>query len=104
MIDNVHGYNGKTPPPSGSQHIMLHTIFRTRALPRSFGKKTFLRNWKNTKAGHHLMNWKHMLPTQLGSMGHCVGPGNVSLLVCTRDKAPNTPNILGILSLKIANS
>ena len=40
-IDNVHGGNDKTPPPSGSQHVMLHTIYSTRALPRNFGKIIF---------------------------------------------------------------
>ena len=71
MIGNVHGDNDKTPSPSGSQHIMLHVIYSLRALPRTFGKMTFLKNWKKTLAGHCLMNWQHMLPTQLGSMGHC---------------------------------
>ena len=38
MIDNVHGDNDKTPSPSGSQHVMLHTIYSARALLRNFGK------------------------------------------------------------------
>ena len=42
MIGNVHCDNGKIPPPTGSQHIMLHAIYSTRALPRNFGKMTFL--------------------------------------------------------------
>ena len=46
MIDNVHGGNGKTLSPSGSQHIMLHVKYSTRALPRTFGKMTFFKNWK----------------------------------------------------------
>ena len=46
MIGNVHGDNGKTPSPSGSQHIMLHVMYSFRALPRTFGKMTFLKNWK----------------------------------------------------------
>ena len=46
MIGNVHGDNDKTPSPSGSQHIMLHVIYGLRALPRTFGKITFLKNWK----------------------------------------------------------
>ena len=50
------------------------------------------------------MNWQHMLPTQLGSMGHCVVPGNVSPLVVTRGKAPKTPTILRYFKLEIANS
>ena len=41
MIDNVRGDNDKTPPPSGSQHLKLHTIYSTRPLPRNFGKMTF---------------------------------------------------------------
>ena len=48
MIGNVHGDNDKTPSPSGSQHIMLHVIYSLRALPRTFGKITFLKNWKKT--------------------------------------------------------
>ena len=27
MIDNVYGHNDKTPPPPGSQHVMLHTKY-----------------------------------------------------------------------------
>ena len=51
------------------------------------------------------MNWQHMLQTQLGSMGHCVEPDNVSPLVDTRGKAPKAPTILRyFLSLKIANT
>ena len=46
MINNVDGGTDKTLPPSGNQHIMLHAIYSTRALPRNFGKMTFLRNWK----------------------------------------------------------
>ena len=46
MIGNVHGDNDKTPSPSGSQHIMLHVIYSLRVLPRTFGKMTFLKNWK----------------------------------------------------------
>ena len=46
------------------------------------------------------MNWQHMLPTQLGSMGHCVAPGNVGPLVVTRGKAPKTPTILRYFKLK----
>ena len=42
MIRNVHGNNDKTPSPSDSQHIMLHVIYSLRALPRTFGKMTFL--------------------------------------------------------------
>ena len=41
MIDNVHRDNNKTPLPSGSQHVMLHTIYSTSALPTTFGKITF---------------------------------------------------------------
>ena len=33
------------------------------------------------------MNKQHILPTQLVSKGHCVGPGDVSPLVGTRGKA-----------------
>ena len=40
------------------------------------------------------MKWQQVLPTQLGSMGHCVVPGNVSPLVVTRGKAPKAPTIL----------
>ena len=47
MIDNVHGYNEKNPPPSVNQHVMLHTIHSTSALPRNFGKMIhFLKIWK----------------------------------------------------------
>ena len=46
MIRNVHGDNGKTASPSGSQHIVLHVKYSTRALPRTFGKMTFFKNWK----------------------------------------------------------
>ena len=46
------------------------------------------------------MNWQHMPPTQLGSMGHCVGSGNVSLLGVTRGKAPKTPTMLRYSKLK----
>ena len=48
------------------------------------------------------MNWT--LPTQLGSMGHCVGPGNVSPVDGTRDNAPKVSTILRYFKLKIANS
>ena len=41
MIDNVHGDNDKTPPPSGSYYVMLHTIYSTRALHRNLGKMKF---------------------------------------------------------------
>ena len=44
------------------------------------------------------MKWQHTLPTQLGSTGHCVTPGNVSLLVVTRGKAPKAPTILKVTS------
>ena len=44
------------------------------------------------------MKWQHMLPTQLGSMGHCVAPGNVSTLVVTRGKAPKAPTTLKVTS------
>ena len=44
------------------------------------------------------MKWQHMLPTQLGSMRHCVAPGNVSPLVVTRGKAPKAPTILKFTS------
>ena len=30
-----------TPSPSGRQHVMLHFIYSTRALPRKFGKMIF---------------------------------------------------------------
>ena len=46
MIDNVHSDNDNIPQPSGSQHVMLHTIYSTRALPKNFGKMKFLKNWK----------------------------------------------------------
>ena len=46
------------------------------------------------------MNWKHMLPTQLGSMGHCVVPNNVGPLVVTRGKALRTPTILRYFKLE----
>ena len=46
MIGNVLDDNDKTPSPSGSQHIMLHVIYSLRALPRTFGKMTFLKHWK----------------------------------------------------------
>ena len=46
MIGNVHVINGKTPSTSGSQHIMLPVKDSTRALPRTFGKMTFFKNWK----------------------------------------------------------
>ena len=44
------------------------------------------------------MKWQQMLPTQLGSMGHCVVPGNVGALVVTRGKAPKAPTILKVTS------
>ena len=46
------------------------------------------------------MSWQHILPTQLGSMGQCVGPGNVSPLVGTRSKAPKVPTILRYFKLE----
>ena len=46
MIDNVHGDNDKTPSPSGSQHVMLHTIYSARALLRNFGKMKLKKKWK----------------------------------------------------------
>ena len=48
MIDNVHGDKDKTVPPAGSQNIMLHAIYSTRALPRNFEKITFLKIGKKT--------------------------------------------------------
>ena len=48
MIGNVHGDNGKTPSPSGSQHIMLHVKYSTRALPITFAKMSFFKNWNKT--------------------------------------------------------
>ena len=51
------------------------------------------------------MNWQHMLQKQLGSMGHRVGPDNLSPLVDTRGKSPKAPTILRyFLNLKIANT
>ena len=57
MIDNVHGDNDKTPSLSGSQHVMLHTRYSTRGLPRNFGKMTFLKKWKKniSKSSHDEM-------------------------------------------------
>ena len=46
------------------------------------------------------MNWQHMLPTQLGSMGHCVAPDNVNSLVVTRGKAPKALTILRYFKLE----
>ena len=65
MIDNVHGDNDKTPPPSASQHVMLHTTYSTRALPRNFGKMIFFkkfekkvsRSWLNKQATHTPNSW-----------------------------------------------
>ena len=44
------------------------------------------------------MRWQPMLPTKLGSMGHCVAPGNVSPLVVTRGKPSKAPTILKVTS------
>ena len=46
MTGNVDGVNGKTPSPSGSQHIMLHVEYSTRELPRTFRKMKFFKNWE----------------------------------------------------------
>ena len=46
MVGNVHGDNDKTPSPSGNQHILLHVVYSTRGLPRTFGKMKFLKHWK----------------------------------------------------------
>ena len=92
----VRDDNGKTPSPSGSQHVK----YSTRALPRTFGKMKFSKNWKKILAGHHLMNWQHILPTQLGSMGHYVVPGNGSPLVVIRCKAPQAPTTLRYFELE----
>ena len=87
MINNAYDDNDKTPSPSGSQHFMLHAIYNTRTFPRNFGKMAFLKSWKKKYAGHGLMNRQHILPTQLGFMGHCVGSSDVSSLVGTRGTA-----------------
>ena len=46
------------------------------------------------------MNWQYMLPTQLGSLGHCVAPGDVSTLVVTRGNAPKAQTILRYFKLE----
>ena len=100
MIVNDHGDNDKTPSSSGSQHIMLHVIYSTRGLPRTFWKMTFFKTWKNVKAGHRLMNWPYMLPTPLRPMGHGVEPANVSPLVVTSGNAPKAATILRYFKLE----
>ena len=47
-----------------------------------------------------IMKWQDMLPTQLGSMGHCVVSDNVSSLVVTRGKASKAPTILSYFKLE----
>ena len=44
------------------------------------------------------MNWT--LPTQSGSMGHCVRPGNMSPVDGTRDKASKVPTIFRCFKLE----
>ena len=46
------------------------------------------------------MNWPYMLPTQLGPIGHCVAPANVSPLVVTSGNAPKTATILRYFKLE----
>ena len=41
MIDSSHSDNDKTPSLSDSQHVMLRTIYSTRALPRNFEDDIF---------------------------------------------------------------
>ena len=97
MIGNVHGND---TPPSGSQHIMLHVMYSTRALPRAFGKMTFLKNWKKNISRSSLNELATHAPNAVGVNGHCVAPDNVSSLVVTRGKAPKALTILWYFKLE----
>ena len=49
MIENFHSDNDKTPSLSDSQHIMLRTMYSTRALPRNFEDDIFKKLEKKHK-------------------------------------------------------
>ena len=73
MIGNVHGVNGKTPSPSGSQHIMLHVEYSTRELSRTLWKMTFFKNWKKNISRSSLNELATHAPNTAGANGTLCG-------------------------------